>query len=559
MNEIRVHNEIYNHHLPAAGTPPAKSGGSDFVTAPSAETKRTLIDELINEQRSLTTVSRFAQKHERAEIPLQSRYYRDLIPLSKPAAGEQYAFEVDLDKCSGCKACVVACHSLNGLEDNESWRSAGLLVSNESDRSSQQTVTTACHHCVDPACLNGCPVLAYEKDPVTGIVKHLDDQCIGCQYCVLKCPYEVPQYSSRLGIVRKCDMCANRLAVGEAPACVQSCPSAAIRITVVDREVIRERHLTTNTAEAFLPASPDASYTIPTTRFVSEKGLPQKMRAADAETIRPADPHWPLVIMLVLTQAGIGGLWLQTIQHANSTSLAFSILNAALIFVGIGTSIFHLGRPLQSWRAFIGVRRSWLSREILAFNALAFGVLLQLAAGALPFFSSSKGYGLAALVFCSLTGAAALLSSIMVYVDTPRLFWNWRQTVPRFLGTTLLLGTAASALFSQQPISFATISVIALAKLCSELALFRHINGPNNSPLPRTAKLMAGALRDVNALRFSTLIISGIVLPLLAFTQNTATNWFAPAIFLTLLASEIAERSLFFRAVAQPKMPGGVA
>jgi formate dehydrogenase iron-sulfur subunit len=528
-----------------------------IVTASGAETSKTLIDELINEQRSLTAVSRFAQKHERAEIPLQSRYYRDLIPLSKPAAGEQYAFEVDLDKCSGCKACVVACHSLNGLEDNESWRSVGLLVSDKTDSPNQQTITTACHHCVDPACLNGCPVLAYEKDPVTGIVKHLDDQCIGCQYCVLKCPYEVPQYSSRLGIVRKCDMCANRLAVGEAPACVQSCPSAAIRITVVDREVIRERHLTTNTAEAFLPASPDASYTIPTTRYISEKGLPQKMRAADAESIRPADSHWPLVIMLVLTQAGIGGIWLQTIQRANSTSFAFSILNAALIFVGIGTSILHLGRPLQSWRAFMGVRRSWLSREILAFNALAFGVLLQLAAGVLPFFS--MGYGLAALVFCSLTGAAALLSSIMVYVDTPRLFWNWKQTVPRFLGTTLLLGTAATALFAQQPIYFAAISVIALAKLAPELAILRHISGPNNSPLARTAKLMSGALRDVTAFRFSTLVIGGILLPLFAFTQNATTDWIAPTILLTVFASEIAERSLFFRAVAQPKMPGGVA
>jgi formate dehydrogenase iron-sulfur subunit len=92
--------------------------------------------------------------------------------------------------------------------------------------------------------MNGCPVLAYEKDAKTGIVRHLDDQCIGCQYCVLKCPYEVPRYSSRLGIVRKCDMCANRLSVGEAPACVQSCPSAAIKITVVAKEVVSAGHTT---------------------------------------------------------------------------------------------------------------------------------------------------------------------------------------------------------------------------------------------------------------------------------------------------------------------------
>ena len=55
-------------------------------------------------------------------------------------------------------------------------------------------------------------MLAYEKDPVTGIVRHLDDQCIGCSYCILKCPYDVPKYSRARGIVRKCDMCHSRLA-----------------------------------------------------------------------------------------------------------------------------------------------------------------------------------------------------------------------------------------------------------------------------------------------------------------------------------------------------------
>ena len=70
--------------------------------------------------------------------------------------------------------------------------------------------------------MHGCPVGAYEKDALTGIVRHLDDQCIGCRYCMLTCPYEVPQYSVRKGIVRKCDMCADRLAESEAPACVQA-------------------------------------------------------------------------------------------------------------------------------------------------------------------------------------------------------------------------------------------------------------------------------------------------------------------------------------------------
>ena len=92
----------------------------------------------------------------------------------------------------------------------------------------QQTVTTACHHCLDPACANGCPTLAYEKDQSTGIVHHLDDQCMGCRYCEMKCPYEAPKYNDNLGIIRKCDMCQSRLEINEAPACVQACPNEAI-------------------------------------------------------------------------------------------------------------------------------------------------------------------------------------------------------------------------------------------------------------------------------------------------------------------------------------------
>src|SRR5688572_15549822 len=503
---------------------------------------------------------RFSVAHDSGSVAELAALSSQLIPISKPGSGEQYAFEVDLDSCTGCKSCVAACHSLNGLDDTETWRDVGLLVGTSRAHPFSQTVTTACHHCVDPACLNGCPVLAYEKDPLTGIVRHLDDQCIGCQYCVLKCPYEVPHYSKRLGIVRKCDMCANRLAVGEAPACVQSCPNAAIRITIVDREIIRDRHHTTNTAESFLPASPDPKYTLPTTTYISGKGLPLTARAADSTELRPAASHWPLVFMLVLTQAGIGGIWFATMSAftTNQPSLAFSLLNASLILVGMGASIFHLGRPLQSWRAFIGVRRSWLSREIVALNALAFGVLLHLAVEVLPVLSS-KGYHAAVLAFCSLAGAAALLSSIMVYVDTPRVFWNAKQTVPRFLGTTLLLGTAGTAMFSNESLLFAATTFFAIAKFVSEITIFNKLSAPNDDPLGRSARLMSAVLKPITAFRFATLLGSGVILAQYGFVQDTASAWIAPAIFGTLLLSELAERSLFFRAVAQPKMPGGVA
>ncbi len=238
-----------------------RSTGEDAHAAPAAvvngAARLSLLDTLLNEQQSLTAVEHFAQVYQSNGTPAGAKYYRDLIPSAKPASGEQYAFEVDLDACSGCKACVAACHSLNGLEEDELWRSVGQLSGGTTQLPVIQHVTTACHHCVEPACLTGCPVEAYEKDPATGIVLHLDDQCIGCQYCMLKCPYDVPVYSKSKGIVRKCDMCHQRLAAGKAPACVQACPNQAIRIRIVNQEAILEA----SEANQFLATAPDAGYT----------------------------------------------------------------------------------------------------------------------------------------------------------------------------------------------------------------------------------------------------------------------------------------------------------
>jgi Fe-S-cluster-containing dehydrogenase component len=177
-----------------------------------------LVAALLAEQADLTAVERFARFHDDGPASSVGRYAA-LLPASPPGPGRQYAFEVDLDLCTGCKGCVTACHNLNGLDAGEAWRDVGLLHGGTPASPVVQHVTTACHHCLDPACAKACPVDAYEKDPATGIVRHLDDQCFGCQYCTLACPYDVPKYNKAKGIVRKCDLCRGRLAAGEAPAC----------------------------------------------------------------------------------------------------------------------------------------------------------------------------------------------------------------------------------------------------------------------------------------------------------------------------------------------------
>ena len=333
------------------------------------------LEELLADQQDLTAVERFSQFHSGASQPLQARYYSTLLPASPPGPGEQYAFEVDLDSCSGCKACVTACHSLNGLDENETWRDVGLLHGGTALLPLLQHVTTACHHCLDPACMNVCPTRAYEKDPVTGIVKHLDDQCFGCQYCILACPYEVPKYNAKRGIVRKCDMCSQRLAVGEAPACVQACPHEAIRIAVVKKsDVAADCEV-----DSFLPGAPHPQFTQPTTNYKSSHPLPRNTLPADYHAVQAEHAHWPLIIMLVLTQLSVGAFLVGQVLHTNllgSTSLAHVLPIHALSALGFGllslaAATLHLGRPLLAYRAVLGLRHSWLSREIVAFGVFA--------------------------------------------------------------------------------------------------------------------------------------------------------------------------------------------
>ncbi len=531
-----------------------------------------LAELLADQQRLQTPVARFSETHDRhtPATPALEPVYRELIPLSKPGPGEQYAFEVDLDACTGCKACVAGCHSLNGLDDEETWRDVGLVVGGTPSHPFQQTVTTACHHCADPGCLNGCPVLAYEKDPLTGIVRHLDDQCIGCQYCVLKCPYDVPKYNERLGIVRKCDMCHSRLAAGEAPACVQACPTQAIAIVTVTTHVNGKPALDTTD---FLPAAPAPDYTLPTTRYLSNKTLPADLRVADAATLRPQPPHWPLVFMLTLLPMAVGCITCASFFPTQAAPLTLTawLTGAA----GLVASVFHLGQPLRAWRIFLGLRKSWLSREAVVFApwfalltlsaAVPFSALFHTAS--LPPFIT-PAYSLLATHYSLLTLATAsigllgLVCSCMIYVDTRRDFWRAAQTFPRFFGTALILGLAT--VFALTPTTPHALALLAatLAKLALEARVLRPLDSDDDTPTParKTARLLTGPLRFVHGFRVVSALLACVVAFAIAVNNNAPSAvllaWTIPTL---LVLSELAESYLFFRAVVAPKMPGVIA
>jgi Fe-S-cluster-containing dehydrogenase component/DMSO reductase anchor subunit len=510
---------------------------------------------------TLTAVETFAKRHDDEALPANERYYRDLIPFALPGEGEQFGFEVDLDACTGCKACVTACHSLNGLDDDESWRSVGFLQG-AGKVAFQQTVTTACHHCVDPACLNGCPVDAYEKDRITGIVAHLDDQCIGCGYCTLTCPYEVPRFNEARGIVRKCDMCRGRLAVGEAPACVQACPNGAIRISIVSKADARTRAEVDGAA--VVPGAPASSLTVPTTVYRTTRVIPDDVLAADHHSLRPAHPHPPLAAMLVLTQLAVGALLVELgARLAGSTALAHpahALVAAVTAIASLAASTLHLGRPRYAFRAVLGLRHSWLSREVLAFGLFA-GLVSAYAAGVVVDDGAPRAAVVAIGAAAAVAGVVGVGCSVMLYAVTRRAWWAAGRTARTFAlsagltGGAAVLATAAlrgAADGVVHPLALG-VALVALAKVANDLLPLRRGRHGVVTDLDRSALLLRRDLANPSLAR--TLL--GVAAALLATIALAGAGPAAAvgALVVAVLA-ELVERHLFFRVAVAPRMPG---
>ncbi|MCB0212371.1 MAG: dimethyl sulfoxide reductase anchor subunit [Anaerolineae bacterium] len=584
-----------------------------MLTDPILDQEVSSIDLFLEEQ-NLTAVEKFSQLHDTDRIARHKTVYQDLIPLNKPLAGQQYAFEVDLDKCTGCKGCVTACHNMNGLSPDETWRSVGLVhdkstinsklifpqlvlerfqhkytsqpisLFNSDMAAFQQNVTTACHHCVEPGCLSGCPVRAYDKDPVTGIVKHLDDQCIGCKYCTLMCPYDVPQYNHKQGIVRKCDMCSGRLAAGEPPACVQSCPNGAIRITLVDTARVKQ-----NAADyVAMPGVADPHHTYPTTTFKTNRNLVETMQSADHYFIEPEDPEYPLLFMLVLTQLSAGAFLLENILHGFGVEALSPLLTLAAFLsglVGLGVVQLHLGRPLFAFRSFLGLKTSWLSREVIVAGMYMGIASLYTALVWLPTIPFLEPY-IPTLVLApwlrSLVGPAVVLTgfltvscSAMVYQVTPRPFWHNGRPFIKFFTTAVILGSATTlfvaALYSitQQALSTEISQIIwpvsglliiaTVAKLVYEgRFLAVNLKDETLTSLKKSALLMQRTLLQATQTRFISAVFGGILLPL-ALLSNTSTTgllFLATLLFLLTFTGEALERYLFFSCGVAPRMPG---
>ena len=149
----------------------------------------------------------------------------------------QYGFFFDSTRCTGCRTCEMACKDYNDTTTEFNYRKVydyegGEWTTNEDGSCTCSAfvyhVSLGCQHCDDPACTHVCPTGAMHKDPETGLVSVDADKCIGCGYCHMACPYNVPEVDRSQGHSVKCDGCADRVAAGKNPMCVDACPLRAL-------------------------------------------------------------------------------------------------------------------------------------------------------------------------------------------------------------------------------------------------------------------------------------------------------------------------------------------
>lgn len=139
----------------------------------------------------------------------------------------------DATLCIDCKQCEHACAEHHGLPYDDA------IAAEEKQSAHKYTVVLdkndkfmrrLCMNCLDPTCASVCPVAALRKNAL-GPVTYDSDRCMGCRYCMMACPFSVPKYewNKALPLVRKCDMCADRVCNGLQTSCAEACPTGATK------------------------------------------------------------------------------------------------------------------------------------------------------------------------------------------------------------------------------------------------------------------------------------------------------------------------------------------
>jgi len=341
------------------------------------------------------------------------------------------AFVFDVNRCTGCQACQLACTIENDLEPDRSWRAINTFNERRHPDIPLFHLSLACNHCAEPACMNACPALAYSVDASSGAVLIDEKACIGCGYCAWACPFDAPRFDHQRGVMTKCTFCNHRLSEGLEPACAALCPTGALTVTSLPDEALSQpidgfppsrlrpalkviplrRSVGAAASSMGIAAEPmgvggpstgvvetpaGEPATTPTGTAEARAGLPIGQTVAVAEKKISLKKKWPLAIftwlatlmfaMLVSFAAANGALpgVSASIEPAGIDSMTSAVsegqplprLSLAGVFVATALLAMllggaHLGRKARAWRIVLNVAGSPLSREIVAFGLFA--------------------------------------------------------------------------------------------------------------------------------------------------------------------------------------------
>ena len=146
---------------------------------------------------------------------------------------------VDIKRCLACKSCEIACavaHSKSAVLEEAMAESPKPQKRVTVEAAGEYAVPLQCRHCEDAPCITVCPTAAIHREDPNGPVLIDQERCIGCKFCVMVCPFGVINASSDGKVIVKCDLCIERTEAGQEPACVEACPTKALKL-VDERDI----------------------------------------------------------------------------------------------------------------------------------------------------------------------------------------------------------------------------------------------------------------------------------------------------------------------------------
>jgi carbon-monoxide dehydrogenase iron sulfur subunit len=146
---------------------------------------------------------------------------------------------IDIEKCLACKSCEIVCavaHSQSGVLEESVTEQPRPQRRVTVEAAGEFGIPMQCRHCENSPCITVCPTKAIYRQHNRGPVLIDHDLCIGCKFCLMVCPFGVIGISSDGRMIVKCDLCFERTKQGQEPACVEACPTKALKF-VDEREL----------------------------------------------------------------------------------------------------------------------------------------------------------------------------------------------------------------------------------------------------------------------------------------------------------------------------------